>query len=70
MSEGVRQTQCTTCMHRSICKYKDLYLKVVEAVQKVTVDSVPITELDFLSQPIELRCKYCQTTTITCRGIS
>ena len=62
MSDGVRETQCTRCMHRHICKYKEVYLKAVEAVSKVEViengiTRTPITMLEFLN-PIELDCRY------------
>lgn len=66
MSDGVRETQCTKCAHRHVCKYKDIYLRALETVLKTEVtqhdDSnriavTPITELEFLN-PIELDCKH------------
>lgn len=67
MSDGVRETQCTSCIHRTMCKYRDIYLHALEQVLKMEIgfdeDSkklVPISELEFLN-PIELDCKYQQT---------
>lgn len=80
MSDGVRETQCTRCIHRTMCKYKDAYLQAIQEVQQVNIHSAegngvrltPITSLEFLVQPIELNCKYCQTfsdiTSITYRS--
>lgn len=66
MSDGVRETQCTKCAHRHVCKYKDMYLKALETVLKTEITQhdksngisiTPITELEFLN-PIELDCKH------------
>ena len=35
--EGCKETQCTSCEHRLVCKNTDLFLKVVTAVDKVSV---------------------------------
>lgn len=57
MSEGVRETQCTRCAHRHVCKHKEIYLEAIEAVLQTRVNNKPISELEFLN-PIELDCKY------------
>ena len=37
MSDSVRETPCTRCVHRTVCKHKDDYLKVIKAVNEATV---------------------------------
>lgn len=38
MAEAVRETFCTTCTHRDVCKYKENYLKVCEVVFNTQVN--------------------------------
>lgn len=64
--DGVRETSCTGCIHRNMCKYKELYLQVIRELQEVNIHSneegrirlIPITSLEFLIQPIVLECRY------------
>lgn len=37
MSDGVKETPCTRCAHRTVCKHKDDFLKAVQAVNEATV---------------------------------
>lgn len=37
MSDGVKETPCTRCTHRTVCKHKDDFLKAVQAVNEATV---------------------------------
>lgn len=34
MSDGVRETFCTKCLHREVCAYKDTYLRYLETLVK------------------------------------
>lgn len=34
MSDGVKETLCTSCEHRKVCMYKLDYLLVVKGLQK------------------------------------
>lgn len=34
MSDGVRETLCTRCLHREVCVYKDAYLRYLETLVK------------------------------------
>ena len=34
---GVRETPCTRCAHRIVCKHKDDFLKAVQAINEATV---------------------------------
>lgn len=67
-----KETQCTRCQHRTVCMYKETFLKAAEAVDRAvmyteiievdgeknpTVKAQKVTSLSFL-QPIELQCKY------------
>lgn len=37
MSNGVKETPCTRCAHRTVCKHKDDFLKAIQAVNEATV---------------------------------
>lgn len=37
MVDAVKETSCTRCVHRTVCKHKDDFLKVVQAVTDATV---------------------------------
>lgn len=67
MSEAVRETSCTSCMHREVCKHKENYLKVCEAVFDTKVNElcedgkkvriIPITNFEFLGDVL-VSCKF------------
>ena len=38
MSEGVRETQCTSCIHREVCCNKAAFLRAIEEIDKLYVD--------------------------------
>lgn len=65
MSEAVRETFCTSCTHREVCKHKENYLKVCEAAFNTKINepcengfrSVPITNFECVTR-IEVHCKY------------
>ena len=57
--EGCKETQCTSCAHRSVCKNTDLFLNVITAIDnaKVTYDdrSQKISSIPWI-KPIEVYC--------------
>lgn len=72
MADICKETQCTRCQHRTVCKYKETFLRAVEAVDHTimyteiieadrqdgtAVKAQKVVSLPFL-QPIELQCKY------------
>lgn len=75
MADICKETQCTRCQHRTVCKYKETFLRAVEAVDHTimyteiieadrqdgtAVKAQKVTSLPFLN-PIELQCKYYST---------
>ena len=78
MSEAVRETACTSCKHREVCKYKENYLKVCEAASNINVTLkehyedgvrariIPVANFDCIKD-IEISCKfYVPKEPITC----
>ena len=67
MSEAVRETLCTSCAHRYVCKHKENYIKVCEAVFNTKVNEpcedgkqfriIPITNFEFLDD-VFISCKF------------
>lgn len=67
MSDGVRETPCTRCVHRTVCKHKDDFLRAIQAVNEATVhehedssNKVKMTKVinyDFVSD-ISVTCRY------------
>ena len=69
MSEAVKETACTSCGHREVCKYKEGYLKVCEAASNINVRLdehyldgirariIPVANVDCLGY-IEVHCKH------------
>lgn len=35
MDRGVRETLCSSCCHKCICAYKDVYLNIVNSLQEI-----------------------------------
>lgn len=74
MSDGVRETPCTHCVHRTICKHKDDFLKAIQAVNEATVherenDRMKMTKvvnIDCVSD-ISITCRYHQPEVATSR---
>lgn len=82
MSECVKETLCTRCEHRIVCKYKEDYLKIIESVNNASVClkdedgkhcMKKVTDYDFIEE-IKVRCKYYSciydNATISTRSIS
>lgn len=70
MPDGVKETLCTSCIHREVCAYKQDFLKIIEAVEYATVikefpDGTAslnrVTCYDFISG-ISVGCKYFRRT--------
>ena len=66
MSEGVKETLCTHCIHREVCAYKQDFLDIIKAVEDATIikdfpdgsaSSKKVTCYDFIGG-IYLSCKY------------
>ena len=64
-----KETQCTQCIHRIVCKLTEDYLRINEAVNSLSVSksergerdeprirSIPIVNLDFVE--LIVSCKY------------
>lgn len=37
MSDAVKETSCTRCVHRTVCKHKDDFMKVIQAINEASV---------------------------------
>lgn len=66
MDDCVKETLCTNCLHRSVCKYKNDYLKILEAIKNATVYTEhsdgkqgmkKVTNYDFIGEII-VPCKF------------
>ena len=65
---GTKETDCTKCAHRNVCKYKDDYLDILSAISNAdivqhhsdgTVSTKKITSFDFVYKP-SIICKHCK----------
>ena len=56
------ETQCTRCIHREVCSFKNDFLKAQESVHKTVVSLHDCTEINLCDIPfiylVELQCKY------------
>ena len=77
MSEGVKETLCTRCVHKDVCAYKLDYLNILKAVENARVSSITdtqdggfsskkVTDYDFISG-IYVYCRYHRNFTDTYR---
>ena len=70
---GVKETQCTRCIHREVCSFKKDFLLAQEVVDntvyKLDIDGngVYIGDIPFI-YPVELKCKYYYSPTETARS--
>lgn len=69
MNQGVRETSCTSCVHREVCMYKNEYLDILKAVSDATVNKATpdgrmsmkkVSSFDFISS-IDVVCRYSTT---------
>ena len=76
MSEGVKETLCTSCQHREVCIYKLDYLNILKAVGNARVSDVKetqdggfsskkVADYDFISG-ISVGCRYYLKRIDTC----
>ena len=72
MSEAVKETACTRCVHRNVCIFKNDYLEVYNAIQNAVVTKEAkdgkvslkrVTDYDFIRN-ISVECRYCEGNTI------
>lgn len=75
MNDALKETLCTTCRHCNVCKYRDDYLAIVDAMSRVSVNktlpngkitSQLVSTFNFIGD-IKVACNY-YTTTILQRG--
>ena len=77
MSEGVKETLCTRCVHRGVCVHKLDYLNILKAIENARVSVVKentdggfsskkVADYDFISG-ISVGCRYYRHRTDTCR---
>ena len=58
MSDCVKVTECTSCAHKDVCKYKEGYLKVCDAACNINITlNEHFTNCDCV-QYIEVHCKH------------
>ena len=65
MSECVKETKCTSCLHRVVCKHKSDFLRICEAVNKAKIHKVtdnghgewPISNCVCFGG-VDVKCKY------------
>lgn len=77
MPDGVKETQCTRCVHKDVCAYKFDYLNILNAVENARVSvikentnggfsSKKVADYDFISG-ISVGCRYYRNWTDTYR---
>ena len=59
---GVKETACTTCTHREVCKYKDEFLAAQKAVDDTFMNLLNgerkrLVNISYI-KPVELKCKF------------
>ena len=76
MIDARKEVSCTKCLHQEVCKYKQDFLDICNAVSSSTVNrpcedgkkvqTTPITNLDCLGG-IKIECRYYQMQAINPR---
>ena len=76
MIDAIKEVSCTRCLHQEVCKYKQDFLDICNAVSSSTVNrhcedgkkvqTIPITNLDCLGG-IQIECRYYQMQAINPR---
>ena len=76
MIDTIKEVSCTRCLHQEVCKYKQDFLDICNAVSRSTVNrpcedgkkvqTTPITNLDCLGG-IQIECRYYQMQAINPR---
>ena len=77
MSEcvGVKETKCTSCLHRVVCKHKSDFLTICEAVNKVKIHTItdnghgewPISNFECFGG-VDVKCKYYDAELVKRKG--
>ena len=65
MSECVKETKCTHCIHRAVCMHKIYFLRICEAVNRTKIYEKtenghcehPISSYDCFGG-VDVKCKY------------
>ena len=71
MSECVKETKCTHCMHRIVCMHKSDFLRICEAVDRAKVYVItenghgewPVSSFDCFGG-VDVKCKYYAIDTV------
>ena len=76
MIDAIKEVSCTQCFHQEVCKHKQDFLDICNAVSSSTVNrpcedgkkvqTIPITNLDCLGG-IQIECRYYQMQAINPR---
>ena len=76
MIDAIKEVSCTRCLHQEVCKYKQDFLDICNAVSSSTVNrpcedgkkvqTTPIANFDCLGG-IQIECRYYQTQAINPR---
>ena len=76
MIDAIKEVSCTQCLHQEVCKYKQDFLDICNAVSSSTVNrpcedgkkvqTTPITNFDCLGG-IQIECRYYQMQAINPR---
>ena len=76
MIDAIKEVSCTKCIHQEVCKYKQDFLDICNAVSSSIVnrscedgkkvEMTPITNFDFLGG-IQIECRYYQMQAINPR---
>ena len=76
MIDAIKEVSCTRCLHQEVCKYKQDFLDICNAVSSSMVnrpcedgkkvETTPITNFDFLGG-IQIECRYYQMQAINPR---
>lgn len=76
MIDAIKEVSCTRCLHQEVCKYKQDFLDICNAVSSSTVNrpcedgkkvqTTPIANFDCLGG-IQIECRYYQMQAINPR---
>ena len=76
MIDAIKEVPCTRCLHQEVCKYKQDFLDICNAVSSSMVNrpcedgkkvkTIPVTNFDFLGG-IQIECRYYQAPAINQR---
>lgn len=59
MSEAVKETLCTCCAHRRVCKYTTSYLDIIRSI-----DNLPRQPFDYdFVEDITVKCNFYERAT-------